>query len=115
MIIIAATRTILKKVRPSYLLLSLAFELPSSLTHPQSLTFLDKWNQSFSFAASVKNAAILVRTTGADNMQLLLVDFDSGKRTKLKSEGSHLLSPYLSPDGTRLLFSRQPLDRTGHE
>jgi len=48
-------------------------------------------------------------------MQLLLVDFDSGKRTRLKSEGSHLLSPYLSPDGTRLLFSRQPLDRTGHE
>ncbi|MEA2796781.1 MAG: hypothetical protein QOI87_4161 [Bradyrhizobium sp.] len=76
---------------------------------------LDRWNRGFVLAASVRNAAVLVRTSRTDNMQLLLVDFATGKRIRLKSERSHLLSPYLSPDGTRLLFSRQPLDHQGHE
>lgn len=48
-------------------------------------------------------------------MQLLLVDFETGKRTRLKSNRSHLVSPYLSPDGARLLFSRQPRDQESHE
>jgi Tol biopolymer transport system component len=78
-------------------------------------SFLDRWNRGFYLAASVKNAAVLVRTSPTDNMQLLLVDFETGKRIRLKSERSHLLSPYLSPDGARLLFSRQPLDHQGHE
>jgi Tol biopolymer transport system component len=76
---------------------------------------LDRWNRSFYLASSVKNAAALVRTSRTDNMQLLLVDFETGKRTRLKSKRSHLLSPYLSPDGARLLFSRQPLDQQAHE
>jgi Tol biopolymer transport system component len=76
---------------------------------------LDRWNRGFYLAASVSNAAVLVRTSRTDNMQLLLVDFETGKQTRLKSERSHLLSPYLSPDGARLLFSRQPLDHQGHE
>ncbi len=99
-------------------LLSLAALLPSSLAYPQGFN-LNKWqdkrDRGFYLAASVKNAAILVRTSRADYMQLLLVDFGSGKRTRLKSEGSHLLSPYLSPDGERLLFSRQLSDRKGTE
>jgi Tol biopolymer transport system component len=76
---------------------------------------LDRWNRGFFLAASVRNAAVLVRATTTENMQLLLVDFKTGKRIRLKSERSHLLSPYLSPDGARLLFSRQPLDHQGHE
>jgi Tol biopolymer transport system component len=76
---------------------------------------LDRWNRGFYLAASVRNAAVLVRTGRTDNMQLLLVDFETGRRIRLKSERSHLLSPYLSPDGARLLFSRQPLDHRGHE
>lgn len=76
---------------------------------------LDRWNRGFFLAASVRNAAMLVRSSRADNMQLLLVDFQTGKRTRLKSDRSHLLSPYLSPDGARLLFSRQPFDHQGHE
>jgi hypothetical protein len=78
-------------------------------------TFLDRWNLSFYLTASVKNAVVLVRTSRTDNMQLLLVDFETGKRTRLKSDRSHLFSPYLSPDGARLLFSRQPIDQEGHE
>jgi hypothetical protein len=76
----------------------------------------DRWNRSFSLAASPKNAVILVKPNGTEHGQeLMLVDFHSGKRTKIKSEGANLLSPYLSPDGTRLLFSRRPLDRLGDE
>jgi Tol biopolymer transport system component len=86
---------------------------PTSLEGTSSS--LDRWNRGFYLAASVKNAAVLVRASRADNMQLLLVDFETGKRIRLKSERSHLLSPYLSPDGARLLFSRQPFDHQGHE
>ncbi|MEH2480307.1 Tol biopolymer transport system component [Nitrobacteraceae bacterium AZCC 2146] len=77
--------------------------------------FHDRWNRGFYFAASVRNAVVLVRALGTDNMQLLLVDFDTGKKIRLGSERSHLLSPYLSQDGTRLMFTRQLLGREGHE
>jgi Tol biopolymer transport system component len=77
--------------------------------------FLDRWQRAFYLAASVKNAVILVRSGRAENMQLLLVDFETGNRIRLKSEGAHLVSPYLSPDGARLLFSRELLDRRGTE
>jgi len=87
--------------------------VPTSLAGSGSS--LDRWNRGFFLAASVRNAAVLVRDRRTDNMQILLVDFETGKRIRLKSERSHLLSPYLSPDGTRLLFSRQPLDHQGHE
>jgi Tol biopolymer transport system component len=86
---------------------------PTSFTGASSP--LDRRNRGFYLAASVKNAAVLMRTIRTDKMQLLLVDFETGKQTRLKSERSHLLSPYLSPDGARLLFSRQPLDHQGHE
>ena len=76
---------------------------------------LDRWNRGFFLAASGRNAALLVRPGRADNMQLLLVDFETGKRIKLSSKRSHLLSPYLSPDGTRILFSRQHFERQGHD
>lgn len=113
MITIAAGRTSLKRAT-TFLLLSLAFVLPSSLAYPQGFD-LDRWNRGFYLATSVKNTAILVRSSEAENMELLLVDFETGKRTKLKSEGSHLLSPYLSPDGARILLSRELLDRKGTE
>ncbi|WP_158672260.1 hypothetical protein [Bradyrhizobium guangdongense] len=112
MIALAAARSSLKKAISS-LLLSFTVLLPSS-AHPQGFD-LDRWNRGFYLAASVKNAVILVRSSRAENMQLLLVEFDSGKLTKFKSKGSHLLSPYLSPDGARLLFSRELLDRKGTE
>jgi hypothetical protein len=76
---------------------------------------LDRWNRGFVLAASVRNAVLLVRPGRADNMQLLLVDFETGKRIKLSSKRSHLSSPYLSPDGARLLFSRQRFERQGHD
>ena len=76
---------------------------------------LDRWSRGFYLAASVRNAVVLLRAGSTDNMQLLLVDFETGRWTRLKSERSHLLSPYLSPDGARLPFSRQPLDHPGHE
>lgn len=113
MIFIAAAQSSFNKAI-GFILLSLAFVLPSSSAYPQGFN-LDKWNRGFYLAASVKNAAILVRSSRTENMQLLLVDFDSGKRAKLKSEGSHLLSPYLSPDGGRLLFLRELLGRKGTE
>jgi hypothetical protein len=74
--------------------------------------WLDRWNRSFTFAASSRNAVILTRFNTTDTMKLLLVDFETGKRVRLKSERSRLSSPYLSPDGTRLLFSRVQL---GHQ
>jgi hypothetical protein len=77
--------------------------------------WLDKRNRGFYLAASVKSVALLVRTNRAEPVQVLLVDFGSGKRSRLKSEGSHLLSPWLSPDGERLLFSRQLEDHKGTE
>lgn len=76
----------------------------------------DRWARGFSLAASIKNAVLLVRSGEAENLQqLLLVDFETGNRLRLNSEGAHLASPYLSPDGTRLLFSRQPTKRQGHD
>jgi hypothetical protein len=75
---------------------------------------IDRRNAGFYFAASVKSAAFPVRTREG-NVALLFVDFETGKQKKLNSAGSRLLSPYLSPDGTRLLFVRQPYDRQGHE
>ena len=74
----------------------------------------DRRNAGFYFAASVKSAAFPVKTREG-NVALLFVDFETGKQIKLNSARSHLLSPYLSPDGTRLLFVRQPYDRQGHE
>jgi Tol biopolymer transport system component len=77
---------------------------------------LGRWNGGFTLAASAKNAVLLVRSRHIENLQqLLLVDFETGNRTRLNSEGAHLASPYLSPDGTRLLFSRQPTNRQGHD
>jgi hypothetical protein len=115
MIVVVMIRSSLKKTICAFLLL-LAALLPSSWAYPQGFN-LDKWrdkrDRGFYLAASVKNAAILVRTSTANYVQLLLIDFASGKRTRLKSEGSHLLSPYLSPDGERLLFSRQLEERKG--
>src|SRR5258708_38208108 len=84
--------------------------VPTSLAGSGSS--LDRWNRGCFLAASVRNAAVLVRDRRTDNMQILLVDFETGKRIRLKSERSHLLSPYLSPDGTRLLFSRQTASRS---
>lgn len=110
---IAAVRSSFKQAIGSFLL-SFVVVLPSSSAHPQGFD-LDKWNRGFYLAASAKNAAILVRSSRAENMQLLLVDFVSGKRTKLRSKGSHLLSPYLSPDGARLLLSRELPGRSGTE
>jgi hypothetical protein len=72
-------------------------------------SWLDRWNRSFTFAASSRNAVILTRSNATEPVKLLLVDFETGKRVRLKSDHSHLSSPYLSPDGTRLLFSRVPL------
>jgi Tol biopolymer transport system component len=82
---------------------------------PRGDSFLDRWDRGFYMAASVKNAVLLVRAGRTDPMQLLLVDFGTGKRIKLKSDRSHLLSPYLSPAGTRLLFSRQALGHQEHD
>jgi hypothetical protein len=48
----------------------------------------DRWNRSFYLAASVRNAVLMVRTSRTEDMQLLLVDFETGKRTRLKSERS---------------------------
>jgi len=74
----------------------------------------DRRNAGFYFAASVRSVAFPVKTLEG-NIALLFVDLETGKQKKLNSAGSHLLSPYLSPDGTRLLFVRQPYDRQGHE
>jgi hypothetical protein len=79
-------------------------------------SWLDRWNRSFTFAASSRNAVILTRSNATEPVKLLLVDFETGKRVRLKSDHSHLSSPYLSPDGTRLLFSRVPLgQQQGYE
>src|SRR5713226_4715658 len=49
----------------------------------------DRWNRGLYLAASVRNAVVLVRASRTDNMQLLLVDFETGKQTRLKSDRSH--------------------------
>ncbi|CAM5494275.1 hypothetical protein AFEL58S_03509 [Afipia felis] len=74
----------------------------------------DRRKRSFYFAASDRNAAVLVRTK-QDNVGILLMDFQTQSLRKLGIKGSHLLSPSLSLDGKRLLFARQPYDETGHE
>src|SRR5665647_1484499 len=70
---------------------------------PVGTNSLDRRNRSFYLAASVRNAAVLVRTSRTDNMQLLLVDFETGKRIRLKS---CLL--YTSPSPRDGLLSRMP-------
>jgi hypothetical protein len=79
-------------------------------------SWLDRWNRSFTFAASSRNAVVLTRSNATEPVKLLLVDFETGKRVRLQSERSRLSSPYLSPDGARLLFSRVPLgQQQGYE
>jgi hypothetical protein len=72
-----------------------------STPHAGGGSRLDRWNRGFYLAASVKNAAVLVRTSKTDNMQLLLVDFETGKRIRLKSERSHLDRDFRWPDSLR--------------
>lgn len=66
------------------------------------------------FAASKKNASFPVR--GVDGrLSLVLVDFESGKSRKLGVKSSDVLSPYLSSDGSRLLFAVHPAGQPGSE
>jgi Tol biopolymer transport system component len=74
----------------------------------------DRLNRAAYFAASTRNAAFPVRDSRG-SLAILLVDFETGKRKKLGIEGAHLLSPYLSPDGKRLLFVRHPFGEGGRE
>ncbi|MGM4890371.1 hypothetical protein AB8B02_28755 [Tardiphaga sp. 862_B3_N4_1] len=77
---------------------------------------LGRRDRGFYLAASVKNAALLVKSGADDNLQLLLIDFQSGRKIRLRSERAHLSSAYLSPDGARLLFSRVPFgEQQGYE
>jgi hypothetical protein len=77
--------------------------------------FRDRLSRSFYLAASVQNAVVLITSTTNDDMQLLLVNFDTGKKIRLGIERSHLFSPYLSPDGGRLIFSRQRRGLQAHD
>jgi hypothetical protein len=89
------------------------FGAATSMTHAETRAEA-RTKLGFYFAASLRNAAFPVRTK-AGNTALVLVDFDTGKLRTLGSANSHLMSPYLSPDGERLLFVRQLFDRQGHE
>jgi Tol biopolymer transport system component len=84
----------------------------SATVHAESRS--DRLNRAAYFAASTRNAAFPVRDS-AGSLALLLVDFETGKRMKLGIKGAHLLSPYLSPDGKRLLFVRHPFGEGGRE
>ena len=72
----------------------------------------DSFSRAFYLAASTRNAVTLVRAPGTDHMQLLLVDFETGRKLRLGSDKSSLYSPYLSPDGKRLMFTRQSIEPT---
>lgn len=65
-------------------------------------------------AASVKSVAFPVRNLRGE-FALLLLDYETGEHKKLGVNGSSLLSPYLSPDGARLLFVRHPRGEGGRE
>jgi len=84
----------------------------NSTANAESLS--DRLNRSDYFAASAKNAAFPVRNSKG-GLSLLLVDFETGTRKKLTIAKSHLLSPFLSPDGKRLLFVRHPNGQIGRE
>jgi hypothetical protein len=74
----------------------------------------DRLGSAGYFAASVQNAAFLVRD--ADGfLNIFFVDFETANRRRLRIKGSDLLSPFLSPDGTRLLFVRHPRHKIGRE
>jgi len=74
----------------------------------------DRLNLAAYFAASTRNAAFPVKDSKG-SLAILLVNFETGKRKKLGIRGSHLLSPYLSPDRKRLLFVRHPFGEGGRE
>jgi len=66
------------------------------------------------FAASNKNAAFPIRVADG-HFSLLLVDLSSKKLRKIGFKNYDLLSPYFSPDGTRLLFTRRAAGQNGSE
>jgi dipeptidyl aminopeptidase/acylaminoacyl peptidase len=95
-----------------WILLGICIVVTSTAANAESLS--DRLTRAGYFAASTRNAAFPVRDSKG-SLAILLVDFDTGKRKKLGIKGAHLLSPYLSPDGTRLLFVRHPFGEGGRE
>jgi hypothetical protein len=74
----------------------------------------DRLSRGAYFAASLRSAAFPVNIEGA-GLGLLLVDTQTRRIQKLAIRGSHLLSPYLSKDGGRLLFVKHSPGGGGHE
>jgi hypothetical protein len=99
--------------RTAFLIL-LGIEIVVTSTAANAEAIQSRLDRAAYFAASSKNAAFPVR--GSDGrLALLLIDFKSEKLRKLGIKRSDLLSPYLSSDGTRLLFTRHPADQKGSE
>jgi hypothetical protein len=93
-------------------LLLLVVEVMNSSASAEALR--SRLNRAAYFAASGKNAAFPVKSNDG-HLALLFVDLKSEKLRKLGIKGSDLLSPYLSADGARLLFTRHPDGQTGSE
>lgn len=67
-----------------------------------------KQNRAQELAASAKNAAVVIRPNDRET-QILLIDFATGIQTRLGSRQYDLSTPYLSPDGQRILLVRRPV------
>jgi|1185.fasta_scaffold29792_1 hypothetical protein len=65
----------------------------------------DRLTLGFFFTASQHLAAFPVRVSGTE-IDVMLIDLESGARIKLASKGFNLLSPSLSNDGERILLVR---------
>jgi WD40-like Beta Propeller Repeat len=70
--------------------------------------------QATYFAVARNSAAFPVNVQDG-RLVLLLVDFGTKRLRKLGVAGAHLLSPFLSPDGKRLLFVRHPFGNRERE
>jgi hypothetical protein len=96
------------KPRTSAAWLSIAYLLSLLPCCPASAAYPERLIVGKHFTASPRQAAFSVRDE--NDIVVLVVDLESGSVTKLRSTGTRLIFPFLSPDGARLLLVRQHPD-----
>ncbi|HEY2383801.1 MAG TPA: protein kinase [Terriglobia bacterium] len=82
---------------------------PADPSHPPRRIFQDfptfAGTPNFSWMPDSRRIVIALRTDPGSAIQLFLADTSSGRRAAIISQTSHTLSPNVSPDGSRLIFS----------
>jgi Tol biopolymer transport system component len=82
---------------------------PADPAHPPKQIFQDfpTWagTTRFSWMPDSRKVIVALETEPGSSTRLFQADTASGKRVALTSQTTHMMSPHVSPDGSRIIFS----------